>query len=164
MRIQQQVGAQHAGDGAAGAYHRDLRVGILQHLSERRHHSAEQVERDEAPMPHGVFHIVAKNPQIEHVARQMHEPAMQEHGSENRQTCRDDRQFRRQGRLTQQHRRNHAQGIDGHLIALPAQGNLPEIHQDAGDDENHRHHGGDVGGIVVVQWNHNKYNVLRAIS
>ena len=120
MRIQQQVGAQHPGDGAAGAYHRDLRGGILQHLSERRHHAAEQIERDEAPMPHGVFHIVAENPQIEHVARQMHEPAVQEHGSEKGHARRDDGQFRRQGRLTQQNRRNHAQGIDGHLIALPA--------------------------------------------
>ena len=36
-------------------------------------------------MPHGIFDVVPKHPEIQHVARNMHPATMHEHGGENRQ-------------------------------------------------------------------------------
>jgi len=33
-------------------------------------------------MTHGIFHIVAKNPEIQHIPGEVHETTMHEHGSE----------------------------------------------------------------------------------
>ena len=54
-------------------------------LRQRRRDSAYDVEQGEATVPHGVLDVVAEDPEIEHVADQVHPAAVQEHGREHRQ-------------------------------------------------------------------------------
>jgi len=44
----------------------------------------EKVEDYEGDMPETIFHIVAEDPQVQHVASQVKPPGMHEHGSEER--------------------------------------------------------------------------------
>ena len=45
-------------------------------MTECRQCAADQVERDEFEFPQHVFDIIAEYPQVEHVARQVHESGM----------------------------------------------------------------------------------------
>ncbi len=40
---------------------------------------AHQIEQDESPVAHDVLDVVAEDPEVEHVAAQMHEARVQEH-------------------------------------------------------------------------------------
>jgi endonuclease/exonuclease/phosphatase (EEP) superfamily protein YafD len=59
---QQQIGAEHPGDRAARADHRDLRARIGQRLGERRRDAARQVEREEADVAAHVLDVVPEHP------------------------------------------------------------------------------------------------------
>ena len=41
--------------------------------------AAHQIEHDKAPVAHCIFDIVTEYPEIQHVPKQMHPAAMQEH-------------------------------------------------------------------------------------
>ena len=80
--MQHQIGAEHAGNRSARSDGWDLGGRIERGMREAGEHAAEEIEEREPPMPHGVFDIVAEDPEVEHVAEQMHEAAMQEHRRE----------------------------------------------------------------------------------
>ena len=120
MRMQQQIRAEHTGDRAARADHRNFRARLWDRLRQRGGDSAEQVEDKIAAMTHAVFDVVAEDPEIEHVADQMHPAAMHEHRSENGERRRYDLQFRRELLSAEQHGRNDAQRIDRTLTTVTA--------------------------------------------
>lgn len=63
---------------------------------QHRRHPAQQVEGQEAPVPQGVLDVAAEDPQIEqHVARQVLQAAMQEHGAEQGQGPKQELRRRR---------------------------------------------------------------------
>ena len=84
LRIHHEIGAHHAGDRAARAHHRHRRVRVRPRLRQRGRHAAQQVEDDEARVAHAVLDVVAEDPQVEHVAADVHQAAVQEHRGEQR--------------------------------------------------------------------------------
>jgi hypothetical protein len=83
VREQDLVGAEYARDRPAGTDHRDLGRRIGQRLGHGGGNAAQQVEHQEAAMPQVVLDIVPEHPKVEHVAGQVHQPAMQEHRREH---------------------------------------------------------------------------------
>ncbi len=59
-----------------------------------------------------VLDVVPEHPEVEHVAGQMHEAAVQEHRGEQRQLGRDPGQLGRQLDAGEQHRRDEAEAVD----------------------------------------------------
>ena len=47
--------------------------------------AGKEVEEQVAARPHGAFHAVAEDPQVKHVAGEVHEPPVDEHGREQGQ-------------------------------------------------------------------------------
>ena len=53
-------------------------------LQRRRRQAAQEVEGDEPQAAHGVLDVVAEDPEEEHVAAQVDDPAVHEHRAEER--------------------------------------------------------------------------------
>ena len=83
-RIEDDVAAQDARDGARGAERRHQRIGPDRDLQRQRRDPREQVEDDEAHRPHGVLDVVAEDPQEEHVAAEVQQAGVGEHAGEDR--------------------------------------------------------------------------------
>jgi len=66
---------------------------------------------------HSVFYIIAKDPQVQHVATQMHEAPVQKHRGKRGQYRVYPGQLRRQLCLVKDHGRNHTQRIQRRLLA-----------------------------------------------
>ncbi len=81
--ILDQVSAQNTGNRAAGANHGDQRVRIENDLQQSRAYPRDQIENKITLMSDSIFNIIAKDPQIQHIARKMHDSAMYKHGSKN---------------------------------------------------------------------------------
>jgi len=86
---EQDIGAKHAGNRAAGAHHRDRGRGIRDCVTQRRQDAASEVKDHKARMPHHILDVVAEDPEIEHVADQMHPASVHEHASQERDVGRD---------------------------------------------------------------------------
>ena len=123
-RVQQDVRAHHAADRTRGADHRDDGVGIECRLQRRGGDAAEQVEDDEAHMPHRVLDVVAEEPEEPHVADQVHPAAVQEHrgqdgvpgaaaAGQRADGVGADREARARGCGAQDVRRYQAEAADG---------------------------------------------------
>src|SRR5690625_4145163 len=67
---------------------RDDTCGIERDLSRSRGEAAEQIKREERPGAEAMLYVVAKDPQVEHVAEQMQISAVHEHGCYQRQVNR----------------------------------------------------------------------------
>ncbi len=154
MGEQDQIGAEHARNGAAGPDHRHLGTRIGQALRQGCDQAAEQVEGEEAAMAGDILDIVTEDPEIEHVAGEMHEAAMQEHRAEDRQRGWPGTQFRRQAGLIEQHGGDEAVAVDRELAGALAQRQLPQEHQHAQDDQSDRHDRPARGRVVVPDRNH----------
>ena len=74
--IEQQVGAEHTGDGATRTDHGDRRLGVGQGLSKGGSNAADKVKHDKTAMAHSVLDVVTKYPQVKHVAGQVHEASV----------------------------------------------------------------------------------------
>ena len=119
-----------------------------------RRHARQQVKDQEPNGSHLVFHVVAENPQKQHVARQMHKSTVQEHGGDEGGVCLP---------LVQ------AGGDQGVVKIELAQGTVvgergktvdidQNVHrnQDVSDD------GGPFGGVVIANWKHGRTIGMRA--
>ncbi len=54
------------------------------HLRGRRRHSRRHIEREISPVPERILDVVPEYPQVEHVAADVKQPAVQEHRREDR--------------------------------------------------------------------------------
>ena len=86
-RIKNDIGAHHAGDGAAGAERWKGGVEIKNNVRETGTDAASEVEKKVGEVAEVVFHVVSENPEEEHVPGDVHEAAMHEHAGENGQEC-----------------------------------------------------------------------------
>ena len=129
-----QVGAHHAGDGAAGADHGDAGIRIGQELGHGGGGPAQQVKQQELGGAQNILDIVAEDPQEPHVAEHVHPTAVEEHGSEHAQKAQVIRH----------------QAIDGdELVArIGLERNLEEEDQDIDYDQQH---GDDWFGIARLR-------------
>ena len=84
-RKEHDVGAEHAGDGAAGADGRRRGVDVDGDLQCGRRQSADQVEDEEPEAAHGVLDVVAEDPEEQHVEDDVQPAAVHEHAGKRRQ-------------------------------------------------------------------------------
>jgi hypothetical protein len=75
-REQHQIASKDATDCAAGANHRHRRDWVLECLGKGRRNAAQQIKYDESYMPHRVLYVIRKNPEVEHIPKQVHEAAV----------------------------------------------------------------------------------------
>lgn len=76
VRKEQQVRTQYARNCTAGADGGNGRSGIGQRMGHAGENTAQQIEHDEPAMTHAILDVVTEYPQIEHVADEMHPPAV----------------------------------------------------------------------------------------
>ena len=68
-------------------------------MAEDRENSAGHVEQDEPDVSHHVFDVVAEDPQVQHVADQVHPATVEEHARDQGDEWRGAMDFRRQRRM-----------------------------------------------------------------
>jgi hypothetical protein len=105
-------------------------------------------------MAHRVLDVVPEHPEIEHVAREVHQAAVQEHRADQRGARGNDRELGRQLRLVEENRRDEAEAVDRSGALACAERGLPEVHQDAGRDQADRDDRRPLGRVVVVDGEH----------
>ncbi len=88
MRVKEHVSAHDAGDGAAGANHRDERLATHGHLSKRADSPAHDVEQEKLSVPGGILDVVPKDPKKKHVSEDVPEAAVEKHARQKRQHLR----------------------------------------------------------------------------
>ena len=111
--IEQDVGAHHPADGPRCPDHGHGGIGLGNDLRRGRRQAAEHVEQREAAVPHGIFHVVAEDPQEPHVADEMEPAAVEEH--------------RCQGRVPHRRVAEHADGGRSHREARPGRDRLQQF-------------------------------------
>ena len=77
--IKNYICSQYAGDRPARSYHRSNGIGINQYVHNACQRTANKIKQDETHMSHSIFYVVAKNPQIEHIAYDVQKPPMHKH-------------------------------------------------------------------------------------
>src|ERR1051326_4955717 len=77
--IQNEVGAHHAGDGAARADAGNVRAQVQGDVRDRSREAADEVKDQVREAADVVFNVVAENPQEPHVADDVQPSAMQKH-------------------------------------------------------------------------------------
>ena len=116
MGKQEQIRAQHPGDRAARANHWNSRLWIRQRLRKHGRDSTNQIKDNKPAVPHGIFDVVAKNPQVQHVAAQVHESAVQKHRRKRRQHRVHPFEVRYQPRVVQDDGGNDPQCVDRRFL------------------------------------------------
>ena len=81
-RIKNDVGAHDAGDGATGSERGQSGVEVEEDVRETRANSADEIEEKVREVAEVVFHVVAEDPEEEHVTGYVEEAAMHEHAGE----------------------------------------------------------------------------------
>ena len=137
-RVQYQIGAKDACDASRRPDHRRRRGGVDHILGQRRRDAAQNIEDHEAHRPHRIFDIVAKNPQIQHVATDMHPAAMKKHGRDHGCPGRNDGKAWRQRCNTAGVRRHEPVLVEGDAFALMTKRLLPEKDDHAQCDDRPR--------------------------
>ena len=147
---EQQIGAEHAGDRAACADHGHRRGGIGDGMAEHGEDAAQHIEDGKSDMPHRIFNIVAEDPQVQHVADQMHPASVQKHARDERDKGRRAVNLRRQCRIAEDRRWNGAEPVDEEFTGLRREERLVQIDQRTEHDEADGNDGSDVSGVIVA--------------
>lgn len=152
---QEKIGAEYCGDGAAGSHHGDLRRRIGHRMGERSQNPTQDVEDDVFGVPHRIFDVIAEDPEIEHVAQQMHPAAVEKHAGEQREGGRNGngRVFRERG-MAEHNGRDGTIVKDKRLAWFLGQALLIEKDRHAEGNEDDRDEGESFGWIVVVKGDH----------
>lgn len=82
-RVENDVGAHDAGDGAAGSERWKGGVIIKNDVCEAGTDAASKVEKKIGEVAEVVFDVIAENPEEKHVPGDVHESAMEEHAGED---------------------------------------------------------------------------------
>src|SRR4029434_6347224 len=77
--LQDNVRTHHSGDCPAGAQSGEAGVEVERDMHQSGTHAADQVEEQIPQMAETGFHVVAKDPQEQHVAENMRKASVQEH-------------------------------------------------------------------------------------
>ncbi|HJO68384.1 MAG TPA: hypothetical protein QF804_01720, partial [Rhodospirillales bacterium] len=158
-RIQQQVRAQ---DGAAGPDHRNCRSRVLGRLGHGRGGGAQDVEDDEAPVPHGILDVVPEDPEIQHVSKQMQPTAVHEHGGHDRGYRGHRGRGAEQRAVTEQDPWNEPESVHEAGKLGGRQRDLPDKDGHARGDEPDRGHRLDRGRVVVMKRDHGRISTRRS--
>jgi hypothetical protein len=161
VRMQQHIGAEHTGDGAARAHHGNGRARVDRALHHGRSDPAQEIEDEVARVAHGVLDIVAEDPEEQHVHPEMHEAAMHEHRGEHGGPARYDRERRNHLAVTEQPCGYHPELHDRRLAAIVAKRKLPKKDENAGPDQRPGDDRLDLARIVVGDRKHGRSGFAR---
>ena len=127
-------------------------------MSEGGSDPADNIENNEAGVAHRIFDVVAEDPEIEHVADQVHESAVKKHARENGQNGRYGFRygfhFGREVSGPEDYRGNGSELVYEKFSLLGFQGQLVHEHHGIHNNERHSDHRLYRRRIVVPQWNH----------
>lgn len=74
------IGSQHSSNGSAGPDGGDGRGWVGEDMGQTRNRAAQKIEEEVAEMAHAILHVIAEDPQVEHIAQDVEPSAMQKHG------------------------------------------------------------------------------------
>ena len=123
-------------------------------MAECGNHATQRVKRNKAPMAHRIFDVIGENPQIKHIADQMHPSAMEKHAANQAEGGWDDGVLGRKDIVTENDGGNCSELIHEDTFRRDGKRKLIEEHRHACDDEGNRDDGLDGRGIVVMERNH----------
>src|SRR5581483_11757905 len=81
---QNEVGAEHPGDGARCADRRNGRIDIRIKMGDPRDHAGQEIKKEKPCRSHQFLDVVAEDPEGPHIADQVDPPAVKEHAGEKR--------------------------------------------------------------------------------
>src|SRR5437667_1800845 len=90
---EQNVSAEHAGDRARRAQARYYQAGLVtagerngrEHMREAGQHAADKIKDQITKVAHAIFDVIAENEKKKHVAKDVRDASVHEHGSDQRQ-------------------------------------------------------------------------------
>jgi hypothetical protein len=88
------VCAKHTGNGSARTDARHVAIVVQDRMDDSGAESAQHIKQKESKMSKPVFHVVAEDPQVPHVADQVKPASMQEHGCKKWHNHSRERQIR----------------------------------------------------------------------
>src|SRR5439155_16241643 len=99
---QQNVSPEHAGDRARRAQARHQQAGLVtarkryrsEDVRQTSEHAADQVKYQITKVAHAIFDVIAEDEKKEHVAEDMRDASMHEHGSDQREIDRNRRRLK----------------------------------------------------------------------
>ena len=145
---EKQIAAHHACDCTRGANGGHLAAGIHGNMGEARKEACGKVEGEKAAVAHLVFQIVAKNPQKQHVACEMHQATVQEH---RREEAADGAIF---GDCDGEERPAAKEGVEGAFVGKERP--VAQEDDDIGGNEAPRDPRGVAGGVVIADRKHGR--------
>src|SRR5574341_303431 len=156
-REHHQVSAQYARDGARSAEGWDLAGGVQKGMRGCGSKTAEDVEEQIQDVTKSVFYIVTKDPQVEHIADQMHPTRMHKHGAHQIQEVisADAIGIEQVGWHEYISQQSTAKG----LLSLCHQWKLVE-HKDQHiycDQQDRHNRKATTHRVVITHWNHRAY-------
>src|SRR2546427_3539296 len=145
-----QVRTQHTGDSPAGTDERKRRRPVDKRVRQDRDDPDERVEDQEAAVTHSIFHVVGKDPQVEHVAEQVEPTAVHEQGRDQRGCSGHQPAGCRQRRGSRAVRADEA--LPRRFWPQP----IRHVQEDGGarEDQENRDDRSRRRGVVVAQGNH----------
>jgi len=105
-------------------------------------------------MAHDVFDVVPEDPEIQHIADQMHPATVEKHAGENSGVRRNRDDLRGERRLTEHDGGNGAEPVDEGFAGGRTQGALVEKDEGAGDDERDGDDRRSLGRVIVTERQH----------
>jgi len=145
LRIEHDVGAEHAGNRPRGTDRRHARRGIHHRVGQRGDQAAREIEEEVSGVPEAILDVVAEDPEVEHVPAEVQPPAVKKHRHEHG----DDVRQQRAGQVPET-RRNEGD-VEQHRLDLRPEGDLPEKHQHVDDDEDDVDHRRGASRVVVSE-------------
>ena len=154
MGEEQEVGAEHAGDGAGRPDGRDRRIDVRVVVREPGNEPGQQIEDEKAAASHALLDVVAEDPQGPHVADDVHEAAVQEHAGDERPVAVDGKADCHRPVGVAIAGGHDPEQVDEGFELLRAERQLEQKDQDVDEDQRPRDEGHLPTGDGVAQRNH----------
>ena len=124
-------------------------------MAQRCENATRHIKHHKARVSHHILDVVTEDPQVEHIADEVHPAAVHEHAGQQGAVGGDpDGDRWGEIRLAEEQRRNRAILEDEGLSMPWWEARLVKKYQDANNDECDRDDGSEFGGIVVLERDH----------
>src|SRR5215813_4752181 len=151
--IQDEVRPQDPGDRSGRADCRNHGFRVRKRLRAKRGRSAEEIEKDKTSVTQPVLDVVAKNPEVEHVADDVGPAAVEKHRGEDRQEAKRAYRVPAVVNPVDETGRDEAKQLQ-HLGRTGAKAHFLEKDDDVDNDQPHRNERGGAGPDRVSDGDH----------
>ena len=148
VRVHHDVGAEHAGDRAAGADGGDGRARLQRGVERARGETGGEIEHEIARVTEPVLDVVAEDPEVPHVADDVEPAAVQEHRREQRAERRHECG---RAREPADESGRGQRVLRGEVPQVRSQQQLVDEHREVDDDQQDRHHRCRARGVLVAE-------------